>query len=378
MYRLKTAKHNLKHFSTTYREISRRLTPLTVSRDQSIARLAETHYDLLVVGGGASGAGVLLDAQMRGLKCALIEKNDFASITSSRSTKLIHGGIRYLEQAIFEPGDRIEKLNLVYEALKERDFMLSSASFANKPVMIRMPSINFFQNLFHYSGMVVYYILYRLSLGKERPILGKPQLHTDSSIFFEGSFNDSRQAMLSLLTAISPSAGKPAEAVNYCEAKEVLRVAGKVRGVRAVDSLTGRILEINAKMVVNATGIFADDFALATGKSDNVISCAKGIHVVFERDTFNFKNGRCIPKTSDGRILFILPFHGRWLAGTTDEFCPKTEKVKETTEEVDYLIKEIAIGLDMSEEKLRAGKLSVFAGIRPLVKQNDSCKIIKS
>lgn len=340
---------------------------------------------MVVVGGGVVGAGTALEAAARGLRVALVEKGDFANCTSSRSTKLIHGGVRYLEQA-FKTLD-YSMINLVTEALHERSHMLNSCSYMNKPLPILIPLNKWWEIPYMYIGTKFYeffagksnntpksYYLSRDEALKQFPMLKGDNLK-GAIVYFDGQMNDARHTLALALTAES----KGAAIANYVAVEGLIKegtieqAADKesyakmpVRGVVARDALTGKELRIRAKTVINATGPFSD----AIRKMDNpdarpYVIPATGVHVVLTKKYCADKLGMLIPKTSDGRLLFLLPWENNTLVGTTDAQGELSDLPKPSIEDVDFIINNVKQYINTPIE--RSDVNAVWAGLRPLV-----------
>lgn len=364
----------------------------TLSRNENLEKISKEEYDLLIIGGGCSGAGVLLEAYERGLKCALIEGNDFASGTSSRSTKLIHGGIRYL-QDVFTPGSghHYEKLKLVFEALQERDFLINSAPFMNNIVEIKIPFRNFFWMDYYFMGVFVYHFLYAIqnfpSIINTFPW---PKLYpgTNHTSFYEGQMFDSRQCLLSILTCAQNTYklnDQGSTCLNYTLFKEYIHDShGKIIGVKAYDKINKKEFNIYANCIVNCTGIFADS---NLDKEDSLvgklITTSKGAHVVVDKELFykrGISTGYMLPNTSDGRILFVLPYQRNYfLVGTTDNEIDKTAETYAEDVDVAYIFNELKNTMGFSNEELKDSIRSTWAGLRPLVRApNKNGEVTKS
>jgi glycerol-3-phosphate dehydrogenase len=290
--------------------------------------------------------GVLLDASTRGLRTLLIEKDDFASGASSKSTKLIHGGVRYLQQ-VFEfslasLSSRLEKFNLVKESIVERGMMIDSASHLTNKVPFVMPCTNIFAASYYYIGSLLYYWIYRwYSAGKGTEFKGPyfvnreelkdifPHLNPKYStgvVYEDGSFNDARMLLYALLTATvgnglkMPESFVPANAINRAEFLDFVKnKEGKIGGVVFKDELTGKTYTVEAKYVVNCTGVWADKIRLHDDPTVHKRMCmVGGSHVVYDSKVASGVFGIAAP-SADGRIILIQPWLGRVLAGTTEK-----------------------------------------------------------
>ncbi|MCE7056835.1 glycerol-3-phosphate dehydrogenase/oxidase [Algoriphagus sp. AGSA1] len=327
-------------------------------------------WDIAVIGGGSSGLGVALDAISRGLSVVLFEKADFAKGTSSRSTKLVHGGVRYLAQ-----GD----VGLVFEALKERGKLLQNAPHLahNQPFIIPIFTA---KDRFMYSiGLKVYdWMSGRLSLGKSQFISKeetlkrlpglKPEGLYGGVVYHDGQFDDARLAL-----NLAQSADEAGTCVlNYVSVNSLVKNAeGKITGLHVSDRLTRKKYEVNAKMVVNATGVFADKILkMDNPEASKMIQPSQGIHLVLDLDFLGGKDALMIPKTRDGRVLFAVPWHGKLVVGTTDTLREKPKLEPEALQkEIDFVL-ETAAGY-LAKKPTRADVKSVFAGLRPLARPKE-------
>ncbi|MCB8748311.1 glycerol-3-phosphate dehydrogenase/oxidase [Rhodoferax sp. U2-2l] len=349
--------------------------PLQTTRKDLLARLAEDRvYDLAVVGGGATGLGVALDAAARGFSVVLLESHDFAKGTSSRSTKLVHGGVRYLAQ-----GD----ISLVREALHERTTLLRNAPHLAQPLAFVVPSYHWWEAPFYGIGLTLYDILAgKAGLGKTRflgpqgTVQALPTVRTEglkgSVLYWDGQFNDARMALALARTAAS----RGALLVNYCGVSELLHEGGKIGGLVALDSLSGQQFKVRARCVVNATGVWVDALRdmdseahrAGGGKSvQPMVAPSQGVHMVVDREFLNSDTALMVPKTSDGRVLFAVPWLGKVILGTTD--TPRNDLVREPqafSDEVAFILRESARYL--RKAPTRADVKSIWVGLRPLVK----------
>ena len=336
-----------------------------MNRAASLSRLNES-FDIAIIGGGATGLGAAVEAATRGYKVVLIEAQDFAKGTSSRSTKLVHGGVRYLAQG---------NIGLVRDALRERGRMRRNAPHLVGDLEFIVPAYAWWNGPYYGTGLKLYDVLAgKYKLGKTRilsraqvleriPTLEPEQLR-GGVLYFDGQFDDARLAIALALTAED----KGAVLLNHAPVRGLLKHEGRVTGLLAEDSETGRELRINAKVVVNATGIFADQIR----KMDDPdalpsISPSQGIHLVLPADFLPGNNALMVPKTDDGRVLFVVPWHRRALVGTTDtpvetiDFEPRPME-----EEIQFLLDHACRYL--SRDPTREDVLSVYVGLRPLVR----------
>jgi glycerol-3-phosphate dehydrogenase len=352
-----------------------------------VNKLNTEKQDVLIIGGGCSGSGVLLEAYKRGLKCGLIEANDFSSGTSSRSTKLIHGGIRYLQDAFTSWGGQVEKLKLVFEALRERDFLIMSAPFMNNIVEIKFPFSNFLSMCYYLDGIMLYQFMYAIqNIISMNIIFPAPRVYwKDRKVsFFEGQMNDARQNLLTMLSTCKDNDNRKGSTIaNYVEFRDyIYDENNKIAGIKAFDKINNKDLNILSQVVINCTGIYADDLFSKNDKLKNkLIASSKGTHLIINKNILKLDSGYMIPKTSDGRILFILPYHSDkyYLVGTTDEAVERSKNPGATQSEVDYIVKEVLNHFDVDEKELRESISSKWSGIRPLVKapsKNDTTKSI--
>ncbi|WPK26369.1 hypothetical protein PUMCH_003722 [Australozyma saopauloensis] len=357
--------------------------PAPPSRDELMKRLKETDkYDMLIIGGGATGTGTALDAATRGLNVCLVEKNDFASGTSSKSTKMAHGGVRYLEKAIFQMSK--DQLDLVIEALNERGNMLRTAPHLCSVLPIMIPVYKWWQVPYFFIGCKMYdwfagyqnlrssTIFSRETTCALAPMMDSTNLKA-SCVYHDGSFNDSRMNAALAVTAIE----KGATVLNYVEVKQLIKENGKLIGALAVDRETGEEIVVKATATVNATGPFADKILEMdedpkglppkTPQPPRMVVPSSGVHVVLPEYYGPQGMGLLDPATSDGRVMFFLPWQGKVLAGTTDtplksvpeNPVPLEEEIQDILHEMQ---KYIAFPID------REDVLSAWSGIRPLAR----------
>ena len=338
-----------------------------MNRTEEIEKLTQQKkYDIIIIGGGATGLGCAVDAASRGYKTLLLEKYDFAKGTSSRATKLVHGGVRYLVQG---------NIRLVREALFERGRLLQNAPHVCHTLPFVVPTYRWWHKYYYGTGLWVYEFLSgKLSLGKtsllssnkaleQLPGLSKEKL-SGGILYYDGQFDDSRLAINLAQTAIEQGA----TAINYCGVHGFIKEAGKITGVKATDDISGQSFEINASVVINATGVFADELLqLAEGHAEKTIAPSQGIHLVVDKHFFDGEAGMMIPKTDDGRVLFAIPWHNKLLLGTTDTPVQEiTTEPRPLKEEVDFVISHFNryTTSDISYKDVK----SVFVGLRPLAK----------
>ena len=339
-----------------------------MKRDEMMARVERRTepWDLVVIGGGAVGAGVAVDASSRGLDVLLVEREDFGKGTSSRSTKLVHGGVRYLEQG---------NISLVMEALKERGLLLRNAPHIVHDLPFVVPNYSWWEAPFYGIGMKVYDLLAgKYNFGKSRvlslaetlerlPTIQREGLR-GGVLYHDGQFDDTRLLTHLIVTA----ADHGATVVNYAEAVEFQKDAqGFVCGVVVEDREAAARHTVRAKVVVNATGIFTDATRrLAQPKAEAMVSPSQGIHLVLDRSFLQGDSAIMVPRTSDGRVLFAIPWHDRTLVGTTDTAIdhPSYEPLA-LEEEIEFVLETARDYL--SRPPSRADVLSIYVGIRPLV-----------
>lgn len=347
-----------------------------MNRDQMLLKLKKNQdkiWDVLVIGGGATGLGTALDATTRGFKTLLLEQSDFAKGTSSRSTKLVHGGVRYLAQ-----GD----ISLVLEALHERGLLRQNAPHLVKDQKFIIPNYTWWSGPFFTIGMKVYDMMSgKLGLGssekisKEETLKAIPNLDEKDLIggviYYDGQFDDSRLA-INLCQSIIENDGV---ALNYFKVINLLKDKdGLICGVLAKDMERGDTFEIKSKSVINATGVFVDDILkMNDPKAKKIVRPSQGVHIILDKSFLQSDTAIMIPKTSDGRVLFAVPWHNKVILGTTD--TPLDEHSLEPQaleEEIEFILKTAAQYL--KKDPTRKDVLSIFAGLRPLAAPEDSEK----
>lgn len=341
-----------------------------MNRTDAIARLrTKEPWDILVIGGGATGLGIAVDATTRGYRTALLERNDFAHGTSSRSTKLIHGGIRYLKQGNFA---------LVRHSLLERSRLLKNAPDLVTELGFVIPVYSWTDKIFYGTGLKLYDLLAlgnqlfpSCVLSRTETLARLPTLKTEGLtggiLYADAQFDDARLALR--LAQIATEAG--AVVLNYFPVTGLLKSSGKVCGALGCDRETGESFEIQARAVINATGIFSDQIRrLDMPDALDQLSPSQGAHVVLPADFLPGQDALMIPKTSDGRVLFAIPWQGRVLLGTTDTpVAHPADEPRVMPEEMEYLLAHGAKYLTRAPAK--ADILSMFAGQRPLVRQKN-------
>ena len=348
--------------------------PAATVREELIERLSRPgQYDIAIIGGGATGLGVALDAAARGFSVVLVESHDFAKGTSSRATKLVHGGVRYLAQG---------NISLVREALHERTTLLANAPHLAQPLPFVMPSYKLWEAPFYGVGLKMYDALAgKAGLGpteflSRRETLGylptvQPHGLKGGVKYWDGQFDDARLALALARTA----AREGALLVNYCAATGLIHENGKLVGLKVQDQETGKSLEIRAGCVVNAAGVWVDQFRLQDGRAIGratkpMVAPSQGVHIVVDRSFLPTDHAMLIPKTGDGRVLFAVPWLGKTILGTTD--TPRNDLDREPlafSEEVDFILGET--GLYLSRAPGPADIRSIWVGLRPLVKPPD-------
>jgi glycerol-3-phosphate dehydrogenase len=338
-----------------------------LERDSFIQQLRETgkQWDFIIIGGGATGLGIAVDAASRGYSTVLLEQSDFAKATSGRSTKLVHGGVRYLQN-----GD----VALVVEALRERGYLLKNAPHLVKNQRFIIANYRWWEKPFYTIGLTLYDLLSGTkSLGRSLPmskrgvikrIPGIVQTNLKGGVsYHDGQFDDSRLAVNLMQTA----AEKGATVVNYARVSELVKdKAGKISGVVVTDEIDGGSFELKGHYVINATGVFVDSII----RMDNIdekplVRPSQGVHLVVDSSFLGGNDAIMVPKTSDGRVMFGVPWHDRTILGTTD--IPVNEALLEPRaldEEVDFILE--TAGRYLEKKPRREDVLCVFAGLRPL------------
>lgn len=336
-----------------------------------LARLiGEGRHDLLVVGGGATGLGVAVDAAARGYSVALIERGDFAQGTSSRSTKLVHGGVRYLRQG---------NVGLVLEALRERSILHRNAPHLVHDLRFVVPNYDWWEAPFYGIGLKVYDALAGKHgfgrsriLSREETVERLPTIETEGLrggvLYFDGQFDDARLAVNLAQTA----AGLGATVVNHVEAMAPLMEGGLIRGVTFRDRETGAEGSIRADAVINATGAFSDRLRQQEEPgAAPIIRASQGVHIVLPRDFLPGDSAIMVPHTDDGRVLFAIPWHDRIVVGTTDTPVDSIdEEPRPRADELAFLLRHCARYL--TRDPSPRDVLSAFAGLRPLVQDPDA------
>jgi len=341
-------------------------------RDEMLRRIRERQdpWDIAVIGGGATGVGVAVDAAARGFDAVLVEAHDFGKGTSSRSTKLVHGGVRYLEQG---------NIPLVMSALKERGLLRQNAPHLVHDLAFVVPNYSWWEAPFYGIGLKLYDLLagkYGFGasklLSKEETLERLPALEPEELrggvVYYDGQFDDARLLIHLVMTA----ADHGAAVANYCPATSLLRDSdGYVNGFTVRDEESGEELAVPARVVINATGVFTDNIRrMADPEAQPLMVTSQGIHLVFDRSFLKGDTALMVPRTSDGRVLFVIPWHGHAVAGTTDTpvDAPSLEP-KPLDEEIEFILE--TAGRYLTRPPSRTDVLSVYVGLRPLVKSGD-------
>ena len=344
-----------------------------MNRDEMLARLSQQkgEWDFVIVGGGATGVGIAVDAASRGCDVLLFEQSDFGKGTSSRSTKLVHGGVRYLEQG---------NISLVMEALKERGILRQNAPHLVSNLPFVVPNYDWWEAPFYGVGLKVYNLLagkYGFGnseiLTREQTLERLPTIRTEGLrggvVYYDGQFDDSRL----LVNLVQTAAEQGATLINYAQVTGVTRGPdGLLDGVVATDLDGGGELRVRAKVVINAAGPFADGVRkLSDPGAPALIAPSQGIHLVFDRSFLPGTSAIMVPHTRDGRVMFAIPWHGHTLVGTTDTPIdnPTLEPAPREAE-IEFVLETAAQYLH--KPPTRDDVLSVFVGIRPLVRSGDS------
>ena len=338
-------------------------------------------YDLLIIGGGATGAGVALEASSRGLKSCLIEKGDFAGQTSSKSTKLLHGGVRYLEKAVKLENPQ-ENLSLVIEGLRERSIVLNSAQHITSWVSLAIPCKSYYDLAFFYCGQLVYHLLALVQnlpgpsipwpwVTFDMKILPDLKEHVGSVIYTDGQMNDCRLCVEVLTTASREfylEESEPCHIANYTELLRFELERGRIRRALVRDRETGEEFWVESKVFVNCTGPFSDSVREMAGIKDKRIVPGKGSHLMLPGKYCPQGIGMLIPKTQDGRVLFLVPWENHTILGTTDEAGQISELSTISEKEKEFLIHELSLHMNIPQAQIRQDILASFSGERPLVR----------
>jgi glycerol-3-phosphate dehydrogenase len=344
-----------------------------LNRQQHISKLQNETFDVCIIGAGATGAGCALDAALRGLKVVLIDKEDFAAATSSKSTKLIHGGVRYLEQAVKKMS--WAQFKMVKKALKERRTLLKIAPHITHPLPLLTPCFSLLEGWYYAIGLKIYdWISGNKNIGKSK-WLSKPlalkrisTLKKDkiasAVLYWDGQLDDLRFALALVQTA----AANGAVVVNHMAATNFTYQAnGLLDALQVIDGLAQKKYTIKAKQYINATGPFADAIRLqANAQLPPRIKVSKGIHITLPKHFMPGHTAMLIPKTDDGRLIFVIPYQNELLVGTTDDACELTEAtIAPSLQEINYLLGYLNRYLNVTIKP--SDITSGFGGLRPLL-----------
>lgn len=336
------------------------------TRDEALKRLTEETWDVLIIGGGATGLGAALNAVARGYRTLLLEQSDFAKATSSRSTKLIHGGVRYLQQG---------NVSLVRESLHERGLLLRDAPAFVRPLEFVIPARSWAQKMYYGTGLKMYDLLAG-SLGMQRSaLLSRSQtlqrlptlnrsVYSGGVSYFDAQFDDAGLAV-AVATTVNARGGT---ALNYVRVLGFLKQNGRLCGVQAADGESGETFQISARTIINATGIFSDETRqLDEPDCSPTLSLSQGAHLVVDRSFLPGQTAVIVPRTDDGRVLFLIPWLGATLIGTTDLPVEQASlEPRPLHQEIEFLLAHANRYLE--KPILRSDLRSCFAGLRPLVK----------
>jgi glycerol-3-phosphate dehydrogenase len=340
-----------------------------MNRAEMLSRITQRSHawDLVIIGGGATGVGCAVDAASRGYEVLLLEQSDFGKGTSSRSTKLVHGGVRYLEQG---------NISLVMEALKERGILRQNAPHLVSDLAFVVPNYEWWEMPFYGLGLKLYNLLsgkygfgHSEILSKEETLERLPTINTDGLrggvVYFDGQFDDTRL----LINLVATADEQGATLLNYGQVTELTKDAeGFIDGATFTDLESGGAFTVQAKVVINATGAFCDTIRrMATANTLPMIAPSQGVHLVFDQSFLPGHSAIMVPHTDDGRVMFAIPWHGHTLVGTTDTpISEPTLEPKPHAEEIEFILS--TAGKYLHKQPTRADVLSVFVGIRPLVK----------
>ncbi len=347
------------------------------NREQQLRDIAGQSFDLCVIGGGATGAGCALDAQLRGLRTVLLEAGDFAGATSSAATKIIHGGVRYLEEAVKDVDPK--EYHVVVRALHERVRMLNNAPHLTRQLEFVVPSYSWLNVAYLDIGLKIYDWLAgsaRISpskyISREETLKRMPALKQEGLIgaveYADGQLDDARYNV-ALIQTFAKAGGNP---LNYARVNDFGRGAtGRLSSVTATDQVTGAKFAVSAKVFVNATGPFADSIRLlATPTLPKRMRLSKGSHILLPLDVFPTQDAMLIPKTDDGRVLFAVPWNGRLLVGTTEQEVTPEDELFVTREDVAFMLGQLN---KYVEHPLQPSQIvSGYAGARPLVSSDEN------
>ena len=337
-----------------------------MNRDRALAAIRDAEFDFVVIGGGATGLGIAVDAAARGYRVALLERHDFAKGTSSRSTKLVHGGVRYLKQG---------NVPLVLEALRERGLLTRNAPHLVGSLEFVIPVYHWWDGPFYGIGMKVYDALAgRLGLqpsrilSREETLAAIPNVEPQGLLrgvsYHDGQFDDARLAV-NLAQTCTDHGGF---AVNYVEVTGLIREHGRIRGVEARDAESGETFPVRARVTINATGVFCDSIRrMEQPEAREIVTFSQGVHLVLPRRFLPGSSAIMVPHTEDGRVLFAVPWNDRVVVGTTDTPVPvASAEPRALEEEIAFLMTHAARYLDADPQPRDV--LSLFAGLRPLLR----------
>lgn len=327
----------------------------------------DKEWDVIIIGGGATGLGAAVDAACRGYKTLLVERFDFAKGTSSRATKLVHGGVRYLAQG---------NIKLVRDALKERGLLLKNAPHVSSKIQFVIPNYTWWAKIYYGIGLKIYDALSgKLGLGNTNIVSAKkaieylPEIERKNLcgavIYTDGQFDDARLAINLAQTAVE----NKATVLNYMAVVGLLKEDNKIIGVVCKDAFSENVYQLKAKVVINATGVFVDDIMnMDNNDGENIVAPSQGIHLVIEKKYFKSDKALMVPKTSDGRVLFAVPWHNHVIVGTTDTAVNKIDiEPLPLQEEVNFILQNL--NQYLSADIITSDVKSVFVGLRPLVKR---------
>lgn len=343
-----------------------------MNREEMLARLARHTgpWDIVIIGGGATGVGIAVDAASRGYSVVLLEQSDFGKGTSSRSTKLVHGGVRYLQQG---------NVSLVREALRERAILQRNAPHVVSRLPLVVPAYAQWERLFYGAGLTIYDLLAgRAGFGRSevlsrRETLARlpglrPEGLRGGVLYYDGQFDDTRL----LINLVRTAADRGAVLLNYARVTGVGTTGGRADGVVAQDEETGQEIRVGARVVVNATGAFADGIRqLVASAAEPMIAPSQGAHIVLDRAFLPGTTALMVPRVGDGRVMFAIPWRGHTLVGTTDTPIPAPSlEPRPLREEIDFLLRTSARYLARAPQP--GDVRSVFAGVRPLIRRGET------
>ncbi len=338
-----------------------------MNRDEMIDNLKNNSeiWDFIIIGGGATGVGTAIEAASRGYKTLLVEQGDFGQGTSSRSTKLVHGGVRYLKQG---------NISLVLEALKERSLMLKNAPHVVHNLPFIVPNYDWWECPFYGVGLKLYDMLAGKHGFGDSKILSKedmlkriptiePEGLRHGVIYYDGQFDDARL----LINLVRTAYEQGAVLINYMKATSLIKSGNFVKGIVGKDVENDVEYELQAKVVINATGVFADSVRrMDDAECLEMIKPSQGVHIVLDKSFMPGDSAIMVPHTDDGRVLFAIPWQNRVLVGTTDTFVPEILiEPRPLSEEIEFLLTHAARYL--TKDPTPSDVLSTFAGLRPLV-----------